>query len=80
MDEVTEADAANAAEGASTARDLNEQAETLKASVAELAKLVGGSTEAAEKEIDIGRTIDYANRAMPRADQHEHDSKHVLTT
>jgi methyl-accepting chemotaxis protein len=82
MDEVTQADAATAAEGANAAEDLNAQAETLRATVADLANLVGGATEAAENEIDEERVIDYVNGSIPRAGRHEHeqDSRHALTT
>ena len=82
MDEVTQADAATAAEGAIAAKDLNAEAETLRATVADLANLVGGSTAATENEIDKGRVIDNVNGSIPRAARHKHeqDSRPVLTT
>ena len=42
MDKVTQSNAANAEESAAAAEELNAQAETMKHSVAELLKLVGG--------------------------------------
>jgi methyl-accepting chemotaxis protein len=80
MDEVTQADAATATDGANAAKDLNAEAETLRATVADLANLVGGSAEAAENEIDKRRAIDYVNEVMPRPHRHERDSRRVLTT
>jgi tRNA A37 N6-isopentenylltransferase MiaA len=49
----------------------------------EAAKLVQNTYNccaASETEIDKRRTVDYINKAMPCTDQHERDSKHVLTT
>ena len=45
MDKVTQSNAANAEESAAAAEELNAQAETMKESVAELLKLVGGANQ-----------------------------------
>lgn len=46
MDEVTQANAASAEESAAAAEELNQQAETMKASVAELLNLIGSDHQA----------------------------------
>jgi len=46
MDKVTQSNAANAEESAAAAEELNAQAGTMKHTVAELLKLVGGNREA----------------------------------
>lgn len=48
MDKVTQSNAASAEESASAAEELNAQADTLKDSVAELMRLVGGASTVAE--------------------------------
>jgi methyl-accepting chemotaxis protein len=45
MDKVTQSNAANAEESAAAAEELNAQAETMKQSVAELLRLVGGNSQ-----------------------------------
>jgi methyl-accepting chemotaxis protein len=47
MDKVTQSNAANAEESAAAAEELNAQAETMKQSVAELLRLVGGNSQTA---------------------------------
>lgn len=53
MDKVTQSNAASAEESASAAEELNAQAETMKGSVRELLKLVGGAHES-------GRTVQHS--------------------
>ncbi|MDR3456433.1 MAG: methyl-accepting chemotaxis protein, partial [Verrucomicrobiae bacterium] len=64
MDKVTQSNAATAEESAAAAEELNAQAETMKQSVAELLKLVGGQSGAG-----TGRT------AMPVRQPQTHFSK-----
>jgi methyl-accepting chemotaxis protein len=53
MDKVTQSTAAHAEESASASEELNAQAETMKHTVAELLKLVGG-TDRREASLDLG--------------------------
>jgi methyl-accepting chemotaxis protein len=52
MDKVTQSNAASAEEGAAAAEELNAQSETMKASVTDLLRLVGGS-----QQLSVSKTI-----------------------
>lgn len=55
MDKVTQSNAASAEESASAAEELNAQAETMKQSVGELLRLVGGKADGAQTHARLER-------------------------
>ena len=68
MDKVTQSNAANAEESAAAAEELNAQATTMKESVAELMRLVGGNGQASEvRTVTASSRYQEARMAEPKA-------------